>query len=125
MSSGVIPLILLGIGLSVAGQTTLKKGMDGVGVIDNVWSRQFLALPLAASRQPWVLVGIPLYVAAAVVWIAVLSRVDLSYAYPFLGLNYVLVTLSARLILGEQVNLLRWTGIGVILFGVILMGVYG
>lgn len=125
MNSGVIPLILLGIGLSVAGQTALKKGMDGVGVVDKVWSRQFLSLPLAAGRQPWILLGIPMYVAAAVVWISVLSQADLSFAFPFLGLNYVLVALSARLFLGEHVNYLRWVGVGIILLGVVLMGVFG
>ena len=38
--------------------------------------------------------------AGALAWIAVLARLDLSVAYPFLALNFVLVTLSGRFLLG-------------------------
>ena len=59
--------------------------------------------------------------ASALAWIAVLSRLDLSVAYPFLALNFVLVTLVARFFLGESVPPLRWLGILVIIGGILLV----
>ena len=50
-----------------------------------------------------------------------LSRLDLSVAYPFLALNFVLVTLVARFFLGESVPPLRWLGILVIIGGILLV----
>ena len=46
-----------------------------------------------------------------------LSRADLSYAYPFASLNYVLVLLSAWWLLGEQPSPTRMIGVVVICFG--------
>ena len=50
-----------------------------------------------------------------------LARLDLSVAYPFLALNFVLVTLSGRFLLGETVPSLRWLGILVIIAGILLV----
>jgi drug/metabolite transporter (DMT)-like permease len=65
--------------------------------------------------------GLVLYGVGALAWIAVLARIDLSIAYPFLALNFVLVTLSSQFLLGENVPLLRWLGVLVICGGIILV----
>ena len=57
----------------------------------------------------------------ALAWISVLSRLDLSLAYPFLALNFVLITLISRVFLGETVPTLRWLGILVIVGGILLV----
>ena len=51
----------------------------------------------------------------------VLSRVEISFAYPFLGLSFVLITLWGFFMLGEDVNLWRVTGVFLICAGVILV----
>jgi drug/metabolite transporter (DMT)-like permease len=72
-------------------------------------------------RSPLVLLGLLLYGIGALSWIAVLSRLDLSTAYPFLALNFILVTLSAQIFLGETVPGLRWLGVLVICTGILLV----
>ena len=57
----------------------------------------------------------------ALAWIVVLSRWDLSYAYPFLALNFVLIALVSRLVLGESIPLIRWAGIAFICAGIVLI----
>lgn len=121
----VIPLILMGVVFSVSGQACLKTGMTRIGRIPALASREFATLPLRAVREPFILLGIPLYIMAALVWVMVLSRVDLSYAYPFLGLNYVFVVLVSKVALGEEVNYVRWTGVAMILLGVATIGWLG
>jgi len=47
--------------------------------------------------------------------------VDLSFAYPFIGLTYVMVLVLSRFILKEDVNLIRWAGAIIITIGVIVI----
>ena len=50
-----------------------------------------------------------------------LDALDLSLAYPFLALNFVLIAIASRLFLGEAIPALRWGGIAVICFGILLI----
>lgn len=112
-------LIALSISTGVAGQTAIKLGVSQPGAGDNgtgLW-----ALIEMIFRSPWVLGGLALYAIGAVAWIAVLSRLDLSLAYPLLALNFVLITLSSRLFLGESVPTLRWVGMLVICMGIVIV----
>lgn len=112
-------LIALAISTGIAGQTAIKLGVsrpDAPQAKANISS-----LLLLIVQSPLVLLGLALYGVGALAWIAVLSRLDLSYAYPFLALNFVLITLISYLMLGESIPTLRWFGIGVICIGILLI----
>jgi len=51
-------------------------------------------------------------------WLAVLYRMEVSLAYPFLGLAYVLVLLASRLWLKEHISRRRWFGVLLIVSGI-------
>ena len=51
----------------------------------------------------------------------VLTRVPLSWAYPILALNQVLILLVAATFLGETVSAMRWAGVFLIITGVFLV----
>ncbi len=53
--------------------------------------------------------------------LVVLSRVEISFAYPFLGLSFVLVTMWGYFVLGEGVTLWRVVGVLFICLGVALI----
>ncbi|MEZ4867701.1 MAG: hypothetical protein R3C14_40625 [Caldilineaceae bacterium] len=113
-------LIALSIITSVAGQTVIKLGvLEPHAATASGGIVTMIALIL---RSPLVLLGLALYGVGALAWIAVLSRFNLSLAYPFLALNFVLIALVSQLLLGEAIPMLRWVGIGVICVGVILVG---
>ena len=112
-------LILLSILCGVAGQTVIKIGVSQPGASES--AAGFLPLIVMIFRSPMVLLGLVLYGLGALSWIAVLARLDLSVAYPFLALNFVLVTLSSQFILGEQVPGVRWVGVLVICGGILLV----
>ncbi len=78
-----IPLILFSIAIAMAGQVSLKFGMNDIGRLG------LTQLLTKMSTSPIILMGLALYAVSAVLWMIVLSRVDLSYAYPFLGLTFV------------------------------------
>ena len=56
-----------------------------------------------------------------VFWLAVISRVNLSIAYPLLAIGYVLTTVWALVFLKEPVPTSRWLGIGAIIVGIVLV----
>ena len=70
---------------------------------------------------PTIWFGLAAYGLGAVLWLVVLSRLDLSFAYPLLALSYILIPLLSYLVLGENVPALRWVGIAVIFMGVVIV----
>jgi drug/metabolite transporter (DMT)-like permease len=111
-------LILLSVSSGVAGQTVLKLGVSHPGAPDA--TANLVSLIAMIVRSPLVLLGLLLYGIGALAWIAVLARLDLSLAYPFLALNFVLVALVSRVVLGESIPPMRWLGILVICSGIVL-----
>lgn len=112
-------LILISVTAGVAGQTAIKLGVSHPGAHDAAGNLGSLLGMIVGS--PFVLLGLVLYGLGAVAWIAVLSRLDLSLAYPFLALNFVLVALVSRFGLGETLPPLRWAGIAVICAGILIV----
>ena len=111
-------LIALSISTSVVAQTVIKLGVDRP---DALGGDGLLALIGVILRSPLILAGLLLYGVGALAWIAVLSRLNLSYAYPFLAMNFVLIALVSRLVLGETIPLMRWFGIGFICIGILFV----
>ncbi|MDD2463071.1 MAG: 4-amino-4-deoxy-L-arabinose transferase [Desulfobulbus sp.] len=115
-----IPLILLGVLLNAAAQLALKQGMRQVGhfdfVLDN-FSRVFFAV--ASNGFVWV--GLSCYVISVVVWLLVLSRVEVSYAYPLLSVGYIVTACAGWLVFQENMSIARLSGIAVICLGVWLI----
>lgn len=82
-------LILTGVLLNAAAQLVLKKGMSQIGSIQ-VDINSILTMVLKASTNIYVWSGLIFYVISFVVWLMVLSRVEVSYAYPFLSIGYII-----------------------------------
>lgn len=111
-------LILLSVTSSVAGQTVIKLGTNVSGQRD---AASPIELILTILQSPLILLGLICYAVGALAWIAVLQRMDLGYAYPFLALNFILITLVSGLLLGEPVPLMRWAGILLIAAGILVV----
>jgi multidrug transporter EmrE-like cation transporter len=113
-----IALVLAAVGLGVVGQLLMKNGMNQVGAIDQfgleIFARMF--------SNPFVILGFASYGVSSIVYLMALSRLDLSVAYPMVGIGYVLVVLLSWLVLREPVSPLRWLGALLIFAGVWLLG---
>ena len=77
---------------------------------------------ILAAFQPLVFIGLLTYFLSSLIWITVLRKVDVSYAYPFASLGYVIVGLLGWLFLQEQISPIRIFGIGIIISGVYIVG---
>ncbi len=107
--------------MGVSGQLCLKAGMDQVGALSAGSLGGLVQTIFHVLTTPLVFIGLGFYVMGAAFWLVVLSKLDLSLAYPMLALTYVLTPLAAQFILGEQIPGLRWLGIGVIFAGVVIV----
>ena len=112
--------ILLSTLLGVAGQMLLKHGMTRMGEQSLAVGRMGdIGMRLATS--PWVILGLMVYVSGTFFWLIALSRVELSFAYPFASLSYVLILAAGWALLGETVSLLRLAGVVTICLGVLII----
>lgn len=113
-------LILACVALGVGGQLLLKFGMTSSGDrVDEV--TDVLPRLLGAATNPVVLGGLFLYALSAAIWLIVLTRADLSFAYPMLSLGYVLVMVLSRVLFHESIGTARVLGTLVICLGVFLI----
>ena len=71
--------------------------------------------------QPGVAAGLAVYGFGTLLWIAAVSRRNISFLYPLTALNYVLVTMGGTLFFGEHISAGRWIGIAVVVLGVALL----
>ena len=71
--------------------------------------------------SPMVLLGLTLYGFGTVLWLFALRQLDLSLAYPFVAMSFVMVAGSGMLFLGEPVQPTRLVGLGLIVLGLLVM----
>lgn len=113
----VLILILISVMLSATGQLSMKSGVNSLenfGVSD-------IIVPAAMFKvisTPMIALGVFLYGIASVFWLATLSRAELSYAYPMIAISYVVTSVIAWLLFKENLTLIRFLGISMIIGGV-------
>ncbi|MDZ7587556.1 MAG: EamA family transporter [Patescibacteria group bacterium] len=116
---GRILSILIPVTAAAIGQMILKIGMTQVGELKfsdglvNIFSRTFSNL--------YVLGGLAFFGVNAILWLVVLSREKLSFAYPMVAFAYIVTILLSKFVLHEDIPLLRWSGLAVIIVGILMI----
>lgn len=114
----IIGLIILNVILGVGGQALAKIGVTRIG--------QFSDMPLLlffykTATSPYIIFGFLTYVISALIWFMVLSKTQLSIAYPALSLGYILIVFVGYFFLNEPLNLSKIAGVLLICSGVYLI----
>ena len=117
----LIGLILVSVAIAATAQLVLKHGMNQVGAIGKAHVRTPVETVLRAARVPSVWGGLALFGVSALLWLVVLSRASLSFAYPFASLTYVLILLADKFVLKQPIPGLRWAGVLFIVTGIVLV----
>lgn len=115
-----VTLLVISIGLAVAGQLAMKAGMKKVGEIKKGDFKHPGDLIVRVLKSFWAVMGVVLYAVSALFWLVVLSRVNLSVAYPMVAAGYVVVVFYSWLVFKEPVKWFSWIGLVLIVAGVIL-----
>jgi uncharacterized membrane protein len=103
-----------------------------VVILSNVFGNFFLKSGMPAQLEgaldyitvlfrPMVTLGVLLLILWLASRMALLSWADLSYVLPVTSIGYVLVALTGRVFLHEQITVRRWSGITLIMAGVALV----
>lgn len=71
--------------------------------------------------QPWVISAFVAAFAASLCWMLAVSRLELSKAYPFMALNFLLVCIVAVPLFGESFNVTKGVGLGTVIIGLVIL----
>jgi drug/metabolite transporter (DMT)-like permease len=115
-----IPLILAVVTSNALSQLFLKHGMNVIGHFEFSSAELARILP-KVMFNPYIILGTIALIISMGLHLMALSRVDISFAYPFLSLAYVIVLFAAYFMLGEDVNAYRIAGVGFICIGTALI----
>jgi drug/metabolite transporter (DMT)-like permease len=115
-----IGYILISILAGAAGQVLLKKGMSSMGAL-TISPDQVVGILWRIGTNPYVVIGLMIYVCGTFFWLAALSRVDLSYAYPFASLSYVVMLSASWMLFNENITPVRLLGTLIVGLGVFII----
>lgn len=117
-----LSIALLSIFLGATGQFLFRLGMLRYGsvTVENIWSQLF-----GIIATPAIFIGFICFGVSSILWLVVISRWELSYAYPLVALGYVIAILYGRFFLQESINLPKLLGSGLILLGISILGLLG
>jgi len=116
----VFLIVLLAVFLNSVAQLALKAAVNRIDNFNFEWSN-LSSLFYQFGTNPWLWLGMICYVISFLVWIFVLSKTDVSIAYPLAALGYVITAFMAYFLLGEHITFLRIAGTIVILLGVFMV----
>lgn len=115
-------IALISIFLGATGQFLFRLGMLSYGkvTVDNIWKQLF-----GIITTPAIFFGFACFGISSILWLVVISRWELSYAYPMVALGYVLAIVYGSLFLQEVITLPKLVGSGLILLGISILGLLG
>lgn len=111
--------IALTILLTFYGQMIIKWQAGLAGPMPVSFGAKFIFL-LHVCLNPWVLSGFAAAFLASVSWIAAMTKMELSHAYPFVGATFVLVLIGSGFFFGEAITPLKIAGMALIVLGIIV-----
>jgi len=111
----VLILIFASILLGVIGQLSMKKGMINVGEISvtELFGKKLFSVVF----EKFVFIGIALYLISASFWLVILSQEELSFAYPLIGIGYIVTAILAKIFFHETLTMFKILGIILIVVG--------
>jgi uncharacterized membrane protein len=114
-------LVLIAGLLGGTGHVLLSKGMKTVGDLTEAPAGRVGAMVASAVTNPWLLLGVTLQASFFFMYLTLLSRADVSKILPMTAFDYIVVAILASVLLAEPITPARWTGIGFIVLGVVLV----
>ncbi len=119
-----IHFILFTVLANSAAQIMLKYGMSAhmqIAIASPVTFSAIFMTTLKVLLNPWIFAGFLLFVVSMASHLYVLTKVDLSFAFPFLSLAYVVVAVFTWLVFKEDMNAWRILGIALIMVGTVFI----
>ncbi|MGR6832885.1 hypothetical protein [Aliivibrio wodanis] len=71
--------------------------------------------------NPWIISSIIATLLAGVSWMLVMSKFEISFAYPFISINFLLMLIVGVFIFGEPLTVSKVIGSVIVMFGLIVL----
>lgn len=113
-------LILSSVSLNAFAQLFIRKGMLKIGEISFNFE-QIVKMVLAVFTNIYLLAGMFSYGISVILWMIVLSKVNVSLAYPLGSVGYIITTVLAYLFFNEPITFQKVLGIIIICIGVFIL----
>lgn len=104
---------------TVYGQLVLKWQVDQAGTLPGaIWDKIVFLIQLLLN--PWIISGFLSAFLAALCWMAAMTKFNISYAYPFMSLSFVLVFILSVILFGDPITVQKVAGLGLIIAGIVV-----
>ena len=105
--------------LTVYGQLVIKWQVVNAGSFpDDLVAKLLFLMRLFLS--PWVLSAFFAAFLASLTWMAAMTKLELSHAYPFVALSFVLVMVLSGVFFDEAITSLKIVGLSLVVLGIIV-----
>ena len=110
-------ILLVGLIFESAGVVLLKKGITDVGQMHGITAAEIFRVVKAGAVNPQILLGVFFEALFFLCLIILMSKSDISFLWPLTALSFVFATFAAIIFLGENVSLVRWIGVILVVIG--------
>jgi multidrug transporter EmrE-like cation transporter len=119
-NSGSHLFIFATVFFTVYSQVVMRWQVNNAGELPTDFSNK-LVFVAQLLIKPWVISGILSTFLAGVSWMLAMTKFEISYAFPFMGLNYVLILLAGGILFNESITLARVFGVAIVIIGLIIV----
>ncbi len=116
-----LTLVLICIFAGAMGQICFKRGMSDMDKVNGIRDLLNFEMLFDIIINKYIIFGVFLYGFSFILWLGALSPLDLSYMYPLLSLGYLITAIFAFVFLKEDISVIRWTGIILVVIGCFLI----
>ena len=116
-----IILILIYVLLNTIANIFLKLGMKSIGEVDIIFNINIFHTIIRSVFNPFIFSGIIMMGVGIVVWLILISRESLNYAFSLAALVYILIPIASIYFLHETITITRWVGISILFIGLLIV----
>jgi drug/metabolite transporter (DMT)-like permease len=116
----ILFLLVLTSACDTISQLFLKTAINSLNFSINSIKKTF-GFIVKLIMIPWVWIGFIFSCLSLFIWLFVLSRVDLNFAFSLDSMHYIFIAFASGIILKEKVGFTRWMGTILIVAGIILV----
>ena len=105
-----------------ASQLLLKSSINSLDLHINT-VKKIIHLVIQLLKTPRLWVGFIFSTLSLLIWLFVLTKSDLNFAFSIDSMRYILIALASVAILKEKIGITRWVGICAVICGIVLVAI--
>lgn len=120
MNVVILAIAIVSVSLNALAQVALRKTMLAVGALPSS-AAGLVGFAASIGLNAWFIAGMTCYAVSIALWMLVLSKTEVSLAYPLLSIGYIIAAVIGYYYLGEAVTITRLAGIALICGGIVVI----